>query len=218
MSESTHNNGKLYLCILMLVLLFLCSYFRGKGTTPSVVGVTKCSPADYAILISLIVIGILISTIGAFWVQNQNKQKIACGHKFVQGEMDMTVWASLKIGFIGLIAGFLNAGFGVGSTFMINSQLVRMGIPPLVSGNTGIFCALVNNISSTIAQLIYKKLNLVYALMIVIPTLAGAVPGIYLQHYFIKCSGRSSVTVVIMIFFIVFSVIANPTISIIGIV
>lgn len=41
----------------------------------------------------------------------------------------------------------------------------------------------------------------------------GTWPGIVLSRKFVEWSGRRSVTVVILLFFIVFSTVANPAIS-----
>ena len=50
----------------MLFLLFITSLFRGNGKTPSVVGVTKCQPADHGIFASLIIGGIILTFAGAY--------------------------------------------------------------------------------------------------------------------------------------------------------
>ena len=91
----------------------------------------------------------------------------------------MNAKTCIKIAIVSLFGGFFNAGFGIGSTFILNPYLLQIGVPPLIASSTGIFAALVNNISSTISQILYKKLNLVYALIICLPTIVGAVFGIF---------------------------------------
>ncbi len=91
----------------------------------------------------------------------------------------MNAFACVKIAIVALFAGFFNAGFGISSTFILNPYLLQIGVPPLITSVTGIFAALVNNISSSVSQILYKKINLVYALMICVPTVVGAVFGIY---------------------------------------
>lgn len=40
--ESKHLNSKLLFSFSMIFILFLCSWFRGNGKDPSIIGVTKC--------------------------------------------------------------------------------------------------------------------------------------------------------------------------------
>ena len=85
---------------------------------------------------------------------------------------------------------------------------------PLVAGNTGIFMSMINNIASSIAVLVFKRVNLAYALAICVCSFAGAIPGILLQQRLVNWTGRPSSTVVLLLAFIVFSLVANPLISI----
>jgi uncharacterized membrane protein YfcA len=126
----------------------------------------------------------------------------------------MNVKMCIKIGIVALLAGFFNAGFGISSTFIMNPFLLTVGVHPLVVSSTGIFSAMINNFSSTVSQILYKKLNLVYALIIVIPTAFGSVAGIYGQRMLIAKTGRNSSTVMVLMFFLIFSVILNPAVTI----
>lgn len=198
----------------MLVALILSSVGRGSGKEPSPIGVTKCSAGDISILVLLIVIGICMSTIGAVLVQRVNKIKKRVGYIFTEGDLDMNAKTCIKIATVALLGGFFNAGFGISSTFILNPYLIQIGVPPLIVGSTGIFAALINNISSTVSQILYKKLNLVYALIICVPTILGAVLGIYCQRWLIAKTGRGSSSVAFLMFFLVFSVILNPAVTI----
>lgn len=40
--ESKHLNSKLLFSFSMIFILFLCSWLRGNGKDPSIIGVTKC--------------------------------------------------------------------------------------------------------------------------------------------------------------------------------
>ena len=66
----------------------------------------------------------------------------------------------VKLAIIGFMSGLLNAGFGLGSTFIVNPNLIKFDLPPLVASGTGIYMTFLNNLSSTIANIFYKRLNL----------------------------------------------------------
>jgi len=57
-----------------LVVLVLASLFRAASKSKqSIIGVTRCEPADHAILIVLIFICLSITVFNAFWVKRMYK-------------------------------------------------------------------------------------------------------------------------------------------------
>lgn len=72
----------------------------------------------------LIVIGISYTIFAAFWVQRDYKRKQALGYVFVKGEIEMTKIAIFKLTAFGFLSGFLNAGFGIGSMFVLGPALI----------------------------------------------------------------------------------------------
>lgn len=90
----------------------------------------------------------------------------------------MTRKAILVLSLIGLTSGFLNSGFGIGSTFILTPALIMLGIFPLVAGSTAMFVAMSNNISSTIAYILYQTINLEYGGIISLMIVIGAVPAL----------------------------------------
>ncbi len=122
--ESTNFNFKLGIAIIMLIALILSSVLRGSGKEPSVIGVTKCSGGDIAILVLLIVLGMCMSFTGAVLVQKNNALKKKVGYVFTDGDLDMNAKTCIKIAIVALLGGFFNAGFGISSTFILNPYLI----------------------------------------------------------------------------------------------
>lgn len=56
--EGTNFTYKLAICAIMMAALIISSFLRGAAPTPSIIGVTRCSDGDIAILVLLIVFGI----------------------------------------------------------------------------------------------------------------------------------------------------------------
>lgn len=73
--------------------------------------------------------------------------------------------------------------------------------------------SMINNISSSIGVVIFGRANLAYALIVAVMSAFGAIPGILLQQKIVDWTGRPSTTVLIMLVFIVFSMVANPVIA-----
>jgi hypothetical protein len=212
--ESTHLNWKLLFALSMITLIFICSLLRGNGKTPSVVGVLKCDAADHTILVLLIVSGFVYTIIASRWGQKEHLYKKSIGYNFVKGDIPMDIKSILKLGAIGFMAGFLNAGFGVGSAFVVSPALFLFDQNPATASATGMFIATLNCVSSSIVVILFNRLQLWYALILCIATAVGTIPGIILQHKIVAWTGRPSMTVLFLMFFILFSTFANPWISI----
>jgi uncharacterized membrane protein YfcA len=85
---------------------------------------------------------------------------------------------------------------------------------PATASATAMYIATLNCVSSSIVVMLFNKMDLMYALILCIMTAAGTIPGIILQHKIVRITGRPSMTVALLMFFILFSIIANPAISI----
>ena len=73
-NESRHSSIKMLVIVASLCLLVLASLFRAAGKTKaSIIGVSRCDPADHAILIVLIVICLSITIFNSFWVSRMYK-------------------------------------------------------------------------------------------------------------------------------------------------
>ena len=67
------------------------------------------------------------------------------------------------------------------------------------------YLTLFTTLAASINVLINNKINIPYSLLINVLTIIGTIPGLYGQLWFVKkAGGRSSVTVMILLFFIVF--------------
>jgi len=67
---------------MMMIVVFMCTLFRGNGVDPSIVGVTKCMAVDHLLLTILILSGIISTVIAAFWVRRDFVYKQKIGYKF----------------------------------------------------------------------------------------------------------------------------------------
>jgi uncharacterized membrane protein YfcA len=69
---------------------------------------------------------------------------------------------------MGFAGGFIAGGFGVGAGIIINIALTHLDVFPPVASGTSMFTTMQGAISSTIIVIIYGKLNLAYAGVIVL--------------------------------------------------
>ena len=74
----------------MILVVFICSWFRGNGKTPSIIGVTKCEPLDITILILLILAGCAFTYISAKWGAKEFDYKKKIGYTFEKGDIQLS--------------------------------------------------------------------------------------------------------------------------------
>jgi len=72
---------------------------------------------------------------------------------------------------------------------------------------------MLSTLASTIVVYLLDKLNLQYAMWFSLIALIGTVPGIKLQHGLVELTGRPSVTVMLLLFFILFCLATFPLLS-----
>lgn len=124
--ESTHCTLKLFFCILMLVILLVVALLRGSGQEPSFAGVQRCDPLDHTLFALLILAGLVLTLVATVIVRKEYLHKQAIGYPFAPNEIRFTNRTILRLAGIGFTAGFLNAGFGLGTTFVINPALISL--------------------------------------------------------------------------------------------
>lgn len=59
----------------------------------------------------------------SLWVRRDYLYKKEIGYNFIKGDIPMDVKSVLKLSAIGFMAGFLQAGFGIGSAFVVSPAL-----------------------------------------------------------------------------------------------
>jgi uncharacterized membrane protein YfcA len=73
-----------------------------------------------------------------------------------------------------------------------------MDIHPMVATSTSMYNSLFVTFSATIVFATFGMINFPYLALFNFFTILGTIPGIYLQKYCIKCTGKSWITVAIL--------------------
>ena len=212
--DSTHLNLKNLYCLSLVLFLFLVQILRGDGKTPSIIDVEKCEPVDHVLLAIQLSGGVLFTIFSSWWIRRDFKLKEELSYPFQQGEIDMTPKNVMIFATVGFVAGLLNAWLGIGSAFVINSSLLSYMVHPIVAGNTGQFCSLINNVSSTITVIIFGKVNLAYGGALCFFILIATSAGTILSQKLVQWTGRKSITTTLLLIMIIFVTVVNPLISI----
>ena len=76
--------------------------------------------------------------------------------------------------------------------------MITLGTDPSVASATGMYLTLFVTLSATIVFAIFGFVKLDYCILLNIMTIIGSGPGLYLQPWLVKKTGKPIVTVIIM--------------------
>jgi len=121
----------------------------------------------------------------------------------------------LMIGFFGAMIG-ATVGIGTGSIF--NPVFISLDLHPAVGSATGMYLTQFVTLSATIVQFIQGNIDPYYFLTLGVFVIAGSFPGLRLQIFCVAKSGRPYTTVMILQFWLIFFLVAVPTVNILALV
>lgn len=87
---------------------------------------------------------------------------------------------------MGFATGFLGIGIGL----IINPLLLEYGLIPVVASATTMYIVTYISLAATISTAVNGQLNYEYGAMVAIMSVVGTVPGIILNRYMLKKTGR----------------------------
>ena len=163
----------------MLILLIVVSLLRGKGNGKFAT-VSKCSVTDWSLLAIFIIGGIVLIFAAVVVLSREYKLKLKVKYEFIEGDMMCKPIIITKLIIIGLFAGFLAGFLGIGSALILNPIMILLGMNPVVATETGMYIGIYSAFSAAIQVIILGKVNLDYAINIVVMTFFGTVLGIHL--------------------------------------
>ena len=213
--ESSHFQwSKLSMNIGMVVVLFVVTLLRGDGNKPSIVGVSRCDPYEWALLATLVIVALILTVGTAIMLNREYHHKCDIDYKFVKGDFQCTIKNAIKLPLIALGGGFLAASLGIGAGLIFNPVLIQMDVNPTVASGTGQYMTMYTTLSSTIVGLLMGKLNHKYAIVVNVLTIIGSYPGIYAQTAIVKkAGGKQQYVVMILCAFIIMILVSIPTLS-----
>jgi hypothetical protein len=183
----------------MLAVLTIVAILRGNGETPSVAGIRKCDSLDWVLLSILIITALFCSIYGIQCVlKPEYEKKKQIGYKFVEGDFECTFKNSIKLSLTAFFGSVLGSMCGTGTGYIFSPVLISMDIHPMVATSTSMYNSLFVTFSATIVFATFGMINFPYLALFNFFTILGTIPGIYLQKYCIKCTGKSWITVAIL--------------------
>jgi len=200
--ESTNMQWvKLILNFAMLVSMAVCMVLRGspdEGT--SVIGLKLCDTPSHVFLLFIVGVAALLTFIAVRVARDEHEQKTKAGYTFVRGDLEYTGVTVFKLVLIGFVGAFLATSVGIGPGAVFTPVMIQLDMHSAVASSTGMYLTMLTTIAATVNMLVYKRLDVVYMLVLCGLSIVGSIPGILMQPYIRqKAGGRTQIMVMILI-------------------
>ena len=191
--------------LLMEGLVVVDQLFEGSEKVPSLFGFKKCSSGFWFIFIIYVIIAsyFIFVAIQKVHVKSEKKKKLIPGFKTeVSENLDRY---PIRVSLIGVFAGIVSCSCGIGGGTITNPVFIGMGMDPKESSSTSNFLIIVSCLASSFIFILAGQLKIGYGLILGALCLSASFIG---NHYildYINKTGKTSVLLVIMEYFLLFS-------------
>lgn len=115
-----------------------------------------------------------------------------------------------KLVVFALLGGWVSGALGLGGGAIFNPLLLSMGVPPKVSSSTGMYMIMFSTAASSSIYILYRMLNLEYAIWIGVWCAIGSMVGLVTLESINKKLNRQSPIVIVLSFVLGLSAILVP--------
>ena len=203
------NNPLNWPCINFLLLMeglvVVDQLFEGSEKVPSIFGFKKCSIGFWFIFIIYIIIASYFIFVAIQKVRKkaEMKKKIIIGFKTEVSE-NLEKYP-IRISLIGIFAGIVSCSCGIGGGTITNPVFIGIGMDPKESSSTSNFLIIVSCLASSFIFILAGQLKIGYGLILGSLCLSASFVGNYYILSYINKTGKTSVLLVIMEYFLLFS-------------
>jgi len=189
----------------MELIVIIDQFIEGSNKVPSFIGIQRCSLWYWVsfgvyILITLIFVKLAISYI---LVKVRRKKELLPDYK-----SEVMENVENRLGYvvsIGIFAGIVSSSLGIGGGMITNPVFFGLGMDSKQSSCTSNFLIIVTAIASSFIFVLSGQLNIVYSLNMGSLCTAAAFVGSFFILKYINRTGKSSILLVIMEYFLIAS-------------
>ena len=191
--------------LLMEGLVVIDQLFEGSEKVPSLFGFKRCSTGFWFIFIVYIIIASYFIYFAIQKVQIKSDMKKKLVPKFKTEISENLEKYPIRISLIGIFAGIVSCSCGIGGGTITNPVFIGMGMDPKESSSTSNFLIIVSCLASSFIFILAGQLKIGYGLILGGLCLSASFVGNYYILSYINKTGKTSVLLVIMEYFLLFS-------------
>ena len=193
-----------YILFLELVVI-IDQLIEGSSRVPSFLGIKRCSFFYWLTFIIFVIICLYFVkvSINKVYVHIQTKKKVL--PKFKSEIIDKIEKNTVFVVSIAIIAGIVSSSLGLGGGMITNPLFASLGMEPKQSSTTSNFLIIVTAIASSFIFILSGQLEIGYSICLGIFCTGAALIGSFYILKYINRTGKSSILLVIMEYFLVIS-------------
>ena len=203
--ENPLNWPSIIFLLIMELMVIIDQFIEGSNKVPSFIGLQRCSFwywASFSIYVILTLICVKLSISYILVKVNRKKELLKDYNSEVMENVQNHI---AYIVTIGIFAGIVSSSLGIGGGMITNPVFSGLGMDPKQSSSTSNFLIIVTAIASSFIFVLSGQLNIVYSLNMGMLCTAAAFVGSFFILKYINRTGKSSILLVIMEYFLIAS-------------
>ena len=199
-----HWDSILYVLFLELIVI-IDQLIEGSNRVPSFIGIKKCSFMYWFtfLLYVAVMLYFIKYSIQRVYAHFDLKRKLI--PSFTSEVIQNVENHITYVVFISIVAGIVSSSLGIGGGMITNPAFASLGMDPKESSSTSNFLIIVTAIAATFMFILSGQLEINYSICLgTFCTIAAFIGSFYILKYINK-TGRSSVLLVIMEYFLIAS-------------
>jgi len=199
------NWGRINYILMLELIVIIDQLLEGSNKVPSFIGIKRCS--FFYWLCFLIYVSITLYfvrySIDMVYAHIQRKKNLI--PDFTSEVIDNVEKNITYVVGIGIIAGIVSSSLGIGGGMITNPAFSSLGMDPKQSSSTSNFLIIITAIASSFIFILSGQLIIGYSICLGIFCTAAALIGSFYILKYINQTGRSSILLVIMEYFLIAS-------------
>ena len=197
-----------YILFLELIVIIdqLC---EGTSRVPSFIGIKRCSFSFWLCFIIYVIITLYFVkvSINKVYIHIHRKKKVF--PNFKSEVIDKIEKNTIFVVLVAILAGIVSSSLGLGGGMITNPLFASLGMEPKQSSTTSNFLIIVTAVASSFIFILSGQLEIGYSICLgIFCTVAALIGSFYILKY-INRTGKSSILLVIMEYFLVISLLIS---------
>ena len=203
--ENPLNWPSIIFLLLMELVVIIDQFIEGSNKVPSFIGLQRCSFWYWTSFGTYVVITLICVKVSISYILVKVKRKKELLKDYNSEVMENVQNHIAYIVSIGIFAGIVSSSLGIGGGMITNPVFSGLGMDPKQSSSTSNFLIIVTAIASSFIFVLSGQLNIVYSLNMGMLCTAAAFVGSFFILKYINRTGKSSILLVIMEYFLIAS-------------
>lgn len=198
---------KIRFMVMLEIVVIIDQIIEGNSKVPSLIGIKKCSFFYWVVFIVYCCISLLFLKVAFSKIEARYAYKKSIDPSINDSKIKYIETNTARIAILTIFAGIISSMVGIGGGMITNPILLSMGLDPKATSSTSTFLIVTTAIASSFIYLISGQLDLSFAICMGVPCTISAYFGSEEILKYIHRTGKNSVLLSIMLWFLIISMV-----------